>query len=517
MSATEGPAMRFDTSQQMRLSQQMKLAPRMIQSMEILQLPLLALQERIEQELESNITLELVEPVREAPERSGDGQTDDDGPPPDRELDVGDGAHDFERLDTYESSYAEASENDYSAASLKRFEEYTGHGSARRYDGERDSKMDAMANTAARGESLNEQLARQWSLVETDERTRALGDLLIAFLDADGYLRTALEDVADRAPERMKPVTVEELAGALAAVQIALDPPGVAAQTLPECLLLQLDALEREDGVDRDLERLLIGEHLDDILQNRLPKVAEKTGLPMQEITDAIGRMRRLDPAPGRVLVDEAPPAVVADAILEYDEEEDRYIAYLNDRVLPNLRINREYAKMVRDRQVDKPTRDFIRTNISNAEWLLDAVEQRKRTLVRVLNVVAEAQRDFFDQGPQSLRPLPMTQVADQLGVHVATVSRAVSGKYVQTPRGVFPLRRFFSGGTQTEAGEDVSWDAIKAALQEVVDSEDKANPLSDEALADALKEKGIDIARRTVAKYRSQLSIPSARMRKKY
>jgi len=507
--------MRFDTSQQMRLSQQMKLAPRMIQSMEILQLPLLALQERIEQELESNITLELVEPAREASER--DGPPDDDGQTTDRELDAGQGEHDFERLDSYEASYAEASENEFSASGMHLFDDASGRAATRRFEGERDSKMDAMANTAARGASLNEQLARQWGLVETDERTSELGDLIISFLDADGYLRVDMAEVADRAPQSLRPVAIEELDETLSALQRALDPPGVAARTLRECLLLQLDALEREDGAERSLQRLLISEHLDDILQNRLPRVAEKTGMEMERITESIATMRRLDPAPGRMLVDEAPPAVVADAIIEHDEDEDRYIAYLNDRVLPNLRINKEYARMVRDRDVDKATRDFIRTNIGNAEWLLDAVEQRKRTLVRVLNVVAEAQRDFFDQGPQALRPLPMTQVADQLGVHVATVSRAVSGKYVQTPRGVFPLRRFFSGGTQTEGGEDVSWDAVKAALQEVVDGEDKSNPLSDEALAEALKEKGIEIARRTVAKYRSQLGIPAARMRKKY
>jgi RNA polymerase sigma-54 factor len=505
--------MRFDTSQQMRLGQQMKLAPRMIQSMEILQLPLLALQERIEQELESNITLELAEPSRESVDRNGE----DDSPTPDRELDAGDGEHDFERLDNYESSYTEASENEYSAASLRRLEEYAGTGSRRRYDGERDAKMDAMANTAARGEGLADQLLHQWGLVEHDDRTGELGDLLVSFLDADGYLRTELEEVADRAPQALKPVTTDELEETLLELQLALDPPGIAARTLRECLLLQLDALEREDGHEREVERLLIGDHLDDMLQNRLPKISEKTGLGIDDITEAIKRMRRLEPAPGSLLVSEAPPAVVADAIIEYDEEEDRYLAYLNDRVLPNLRINKEYAKMVRDREVEKATRDFIRTNISNAEWLLDAVEQRKRTLVRVLNVVAEAQRDFFEQGPQALRPLPMTQVADQLGVHVATVSRAVSGKYVQTPRGVFPLRRFFSGGTQTEGGEEVSWDAVKAALQEVVEAEDKSSPLSDEALAEALKARGIEIARRTVAKYRSQLSIPSARMRKKY
>jgi RNA polymerase sigma-54 factor len=301
-------------------------------------------------------------------------------------------------------------------------------------------------------------------------------------------------------------------------LQLALDPPGIAARDTSECLLLQLDAHERErTGVATALTRALVEKHLDDLLNNRLPKIAEETETSLEDVKDAIAKLRRLSVAPARTLVNDAPPAIVPDAIIEYDEEEDLYIGYLNDRVLPNLRINKSYAKMVRDDDVDRSAKDFIKTNISNAQWLIDAIEQRKRTLVRVLNVVAAAQRDYFEQGPESLRPLPMTQVADQLGVHVATVSRAVAGKHVQTPRGVVPLRGFFSGGIQTDEGEEMSWEAIRAALREIVDAEDKSKPLSDEALSKALKDKGIDIARRTVAKYRDQLNIPAARLRKEF
>ncbi len=498
--------MRFETSQQMKLGQHMKLAPRMIQSMEILQLPLMALQERIEQELESNVTLEL----------AGPEQTD---APSEREheSEPGENAEDFERLDAMENEYAEAFDNESSAASLRR-ELSSLSPSSGSQAGERDAKMDAMASTAARSASLSDQLLDQWRLTDVNDRARALGELLLEHLDDDGYLRTDLADIVAQAPRAMEPPSEEELGDALARLQLALDPPGTAARDTRECLLLQLDAHEREhSGLSTPLTRLLIKDHLDDLLNNRLPKIAEETESSMDEIKDAIARMKRLSVAPVRALVNDAPPAIVPDAIIEYDEEEDLYVGYLNDRVLPNLRINKRYAQMVRSSEVDRSAKDFIKTNISNAEWLIDAIEQRKRTLVRVLNVVAAAQRDYFEQGPESLRPLPMTQVADLLGAHVATVSRAVAGKHVQTPRGVVPLRGFFSGGIQTDEGEEMSWEAIRAALREIVDSEDKNKPLSDEALSKALKAKGIDIARRTVAKYRDQLNIPAARLRKQF
>jgi len=511
--------MRFDTSQQMRLGQQMKLAPRMIQSMEILQLPTLALEERIEQELESNVTLETAGPEVETEEgRREEGESDQQ----ERELDIDldHPEHDFERLDSMETSYGEAFENEYSAASLHREHRYEpGEHSRARLDGERDSKMEAMANTAARGASLHDQLIEQWTLADVeDRRLFEAGLLLIGFVEEDGLIRTPLETIADRAPNELSDLDERTLEQALRTFQHIVDPPGIGGRDLRECLLLQVEALSAEVP-ERALRlpRELIADHLDELLQNRLPQMAERTGASLEQIKDAVKWMQRLSPAPGRRLVESTPPAIVPDAIVEYDEEEGRYIAYLNDQRLPNLRINEAYAKMVRDRSVEKPTREFVRKNLSNAQWLLDAIAQRNHTLQRVLNVVVEEQSDFFDQGAQALRPLAMTQVADQLGVHVATVSRAVSGKHVQTPRGVMPLRRFFSGGAQTESGEDISWDAVKAALQEIVARENKASPLSDEALSESLRERGIDIARRTVAKYRSQLNIPSARMRRQY
>lgn len=523
----------------MKLGQQMKLAPRMIQSMEILQMPLAELEERIEQELENNVALELSEGERTAQEiKQERSEHERDARELERPLkvdDAGSAANDFERLESFEETHPDAAENEFSASDYDRradrYDDAEPYSRARN-DGERDGKMDAMAAAPARAASLTEQLLEQWSLVEVDPSIRALGEVIINFLDDDGYLRTPLETVADRSPPvALAPgaaparATVEQLEKALPAVQLFLEPAGIAARDARECLLLQLDALP-EAGEDGEVEvraeviaaaRLLIDKHLEDLSKNRLPRIAESTGLSLEQIREALGLMRKLSLAPARRLVDDAPKPIIPDAIVEYDAEEDRYIAYLNEARMPNLRVNQEYALMAKDRAVEKKDREFLKTNLSNAQWLIDAVNQRKHTLLRVVNAVVQAQRDYFDYGPQALKPLPMTLVADQLGIHVATVSRAVADKYIQTPRGVVPLRKFFSGGVQTDSGEEVAWDAIKVALKEVIDAEDKSKPLSDETLAEELKKRGLEIARRTVAKYRDQLNIPSARMRKTF
>lgn len=512
--------MRFETSQSMRLGQNMKLAPRVIQSMEILQMSVAELEERLEQELASNPTIELTEIT-----------PDPDATPEHDTPGTSENAEDFSRLEDFEASNPDAAENTSESGGMVNtrdrhdFDEYRNRST--RLDGERDSKMDAMASAPARHASLGEQLKDQWSLVDVDESLRDAGKLIVSFLDEDGYLRTPLETIVDRAPNDQsgKAPDLETMERALSAVQLFLDPPGVAARDARECLLLQLDAMEDREEWDSDQDRTetlriarrLVDRHLDDLMQNRLPKIAEEENLTFDQIKAGLGLLRRLSLAPARRLVHERAEIVIPDAIVEYDEEEDRYIAYLNDTRLPNLRINKEYAEMIRDRDVPKKDREFLRTNIGNAQWLIDAVEQRRRTLQRVLNVVVDAQREFFDYGPQAIKPLPMTLVAEQLGIHVATVSRAVADKHLQTPRGVVPLRRFFSGGTETASGEEISWDAIKAALQEIIDKEDKAKPLSDDALAKALSERGIEIARRTVAKYRGQLGIQSARLRKEF
>ena len=539
--------MRFDTSQSMKMGQQMKLGPRMIQSMEILQMPLAELEERLAEELSSNPTLELAEVTPETPtdgdatrdlNENGRDTRDTDA---DRELNAGNdnNADDFERLGDFEDSQPEYAENAYDSAlpsnetpySERPFDAHSpddrhdpGY-SAARMAGEPDGKLEAMSNTPARAASLHDQLHDQWALVDLDPRLRELGDVLISFLDDDGYLRTPLAEIAEKTDARLDPAPdADELQLALTALQMLLEPAGIAARDARECLLLQLDAQldqEEQGSADRDptihTAYRLIEDHFDDLMNNRLPRIAEKGSFDLDEIKLGLERLRRLSLAPGRRLVTERHEPITPDAIVEYDEEQDRYVPYLNDSRIPSLRVNREYAMMARDRAVPQHDREFLKKNLANASWLIDAIGQRKQTLLRVLTVVVEEQRDWFDYGPDALKPLPMTAVAERLGVHVATVSRAVADKHILTPRGTAPLRGFFTGGLQTESGEDMSYDAVKAALKEVIEHEDKRKPFSDEALVKQLDAKGIEIARRTIAKYRDQMGIPAARMRKQF
>jgi len=516
--------MRFQTSQQMKLGQQMKLSPRMIQSMEILQMPLAELCERIEQELESNPTIELTEI-----DPSLRDQSDEEGSARDRELTIDpESASDFARLDEYTKANPDAAENTYSDSKMTR--DFDDLPRSRVQAGERDGKMDAMASAPARSASLTDQLLDQWSLTDVDERIKVLGEVLINSLDEDGYLRASFEEVADRSPgivEELSPSEADwELS--LQAVQLLLEPAGVGARDAKECLLIQIDVLADRLGEERDDEitvtreaieiaTRLVAEFFEELMKNKLPKVAAKSGFDLDEINIGIDLLRRLSLSPARRLVSEAPSVVIPDGIVEYDEENDRYFAYLSDGRIPDVQINKEYARMSADKEVPDADRTFLKKNLSNAQWLIDAVGQRRHTLLRVMNAVVDEQRDYFDYGPESLKPLPMKTIADRLGIHVATVSRAVSEKYIMTPRGVVALRGFFSGGLATESGEEVSSNSVKATIQDLIEGEDKAKPYSDEAVVKLLKERGIEIARRTVAKYRDQLGLPTARMRKQF
>jgi RNA polymerase sigma-54 factor len=516
--------MRFQTSQQMKLGQQMKLAPRMIQSMEILQMPLAELCERIEQELESNPTIERTEIDPSLEVRSEEG-----GSSADQELTIDpESASDFARLDEYTAANPDAAENTYSDSKMTR--DFDDLPRTRSTSGERDAKMDAMASAPARAASLTDQLLDQWSLVDIDDRIKVLGEVLIQSLDEDGHLRASFEEVADRASAQVKALEPSEADWELAlqAVQLLLEPAGVGARDAKECLLIQIDALADRLGEDRDDEitvsqegieiaTRLVAEFFDELMKNKLPKVAAKSGLDLDEINVGINLLKRLSLSPARRLVTDAPSVVIPDGIVEYDEENDRYFAYLSDGRLPDVQINKEYAKMSADKGVPDADRTFLKKNLSNAQWLIDAVGQRRHTLLRVINAVVDEQRDYFDYGPEALKPLPMKTISDRLGIHVATVSRAVSEKYIMTPRGVVALRGFFSGGLATDSGEDVSSNSVKATIGELIEGEDKGKPLSDEKIVSALKERGIEIARRTVAKYRDQLGIPTARMRKQF
>jgi RNA polymerase sigma-54 factor len=481
----------------------------MIQSMEILQLPLAALEERIEQELQSNPVLEVQEGEPEAIIDSP--ETGDDGRAETKALVVDEGsgqADDFERLARI-SEYLDNEEWGSSTA--------LGQYKVSSYDGERDKKLDAMNNTAARSTNLVEHLIGQWAFVETTPEVRKAGEILINYVDDEGYLRTELDEISRE--DKSHP-TVEHLARALRLVQ-TLEPAGVGARNLRECLLLQLDAIEDEadedEEIDFELERRLVNDHLKDLEMNRYPQIAKKLGREIDEIKKAVKRLSRLHPHPGKLVGGEDSPGITPDATIYFDEDANRYEIEMANDPASSLTISGMYRKMLKDRQCDKKTREFLTNNVRNARWLIESIEQRKSTIQRVIRAVVDAQVEFFDKGPEFLKPLPMISVADQLGIHVATVSRAVSEKWIQTPRGIFPLRRFFSGGTTNAEGEDMSWDAVKEKLKTIIENEDKHNPLNDDEIVIKLKEQGIDLARRTVAKYRKILNIPTARQRKEF
>jgi RNA polymerase sigma-54 factor len=485
----------------MRLEQRMKLAPRMIQSMEILQLPLMALEERIEQEMEAN-------PVLERKDSDFDQA-------PDLTAVAG-----MPKEVTQTPESATQAETPASDISDREIEQYLRdqqdmsflNRPNRSGSGERDAKMDAMANTAARGASLQEELTRQWDLVETEDRIRRAGAVLIDWVDDEGYIRDPIEKIGEHLPAGL---TIKDLQDAVPVLQQQLEPPGVCARTPQECLLLQIAVIERDKGMDLTIPRVLVTTYLEDLGMNRLPQIARKSGFTIEQINQAKTFLSHLNPAPGRSLTETTVPRVTPDAIVDRDEDTGEYTLRLTDEHTPRLYINEIYKRMAKTKSVDGKTREFIANNIRNARWLIESIEQRRNTLLRVLRVVVDAQAEFLEFGPKFMKPLPMIGVADQLGIHVGTVSRAVAEKYIQTPRGIFPLRMFFTGGTENAEGEAMSWDAIKAKLGEIIEHEDKANPLSDDDIVIKLKDQGIELARRTVAKYRKIANIPPARRRK--
>lgn len=479
--------MRLDTSQQMRTDMRMRMAPRMIQSMEILQLPWMALQERIDQELTEN---PLLEDLRES--RTATLEAEGEEKPAAVEAEPAEAEAEFQFDDTDNwDSYAEM-HRPSRAAMME----------------ESDRKQEAMLNMASRPPTLLDYLEEQLGFLELPPRVKLVADLILQNLDENGYLRL---DLPDLVRETVGAATLEEAAQALRLIQ-KLDPPGIAARNLRECLLLQLT----HDTPMRDELELLISQHLDDLEQNRLPLIEKKTGLSLSEIKEAIEHLRRLNPRPGSAFASSSNQYVVPDLIVEPGEHGDYQVRLAADHV-PQLSISRRYQRMLKNKQEDPAARAFIQKKIQAARWLIESIEQRRSTLLKVARAIIAHQRDFLDKGPEAIQPLKMQQIADQVGVHVTTVSRAVDDKWVQTPRGIFPLKRFFGGGTTTADGEEIAWDTIKQKLLEVIAKEDKSNPMSDEEIVEALGQEGLTVARRTVTKYRKALKIPPSRQRRSF
>lgn len=484
------------------MQQKQVLAPRMIQSMEILQLPLMALEERIEQEIQNNETLEVEEaeedtpsgepaaPVSDAQQQAADRTVDE------KPL-VVDQDHanqaDFERSYDWSNEYPD-SDDDRSRPSATRVDEAS------------DRYLDAMANMQERPETLCNHLHDQLSNYELTEPQRQAADKIIYNLDANGYLPMPLEELLD--PDGPAD-QIDQLIVALNVVQ-GMDPLGVAARDLKECLLLQIDSTMPQS---RQLRRI-VNDHLEDLGGNRLPLIEKKTGYSIQEIESLRELLHGLQPKPGAMFTSPFVPVVKPDVYVE-QQSDGSWKVRLEDVNLPNLRISPLYRDMLVSPATDPATREYIKRKINAAQWLIEAIEQRRSTLLKTSQAIVDHQTRFLSEGPAVIEPLKMQQIADRIGMHVTTVSRAVDDKWLQTPRGLYALRRFFVGGTVSADGDEVAWDTVRVKLQEIIQAEPKDEPFSDDGLVDELARRGITLARRTVTKYRKAMNIPSSRQRR--
>ena len=303
-----------------------------------------------------------------------------------------------------------------------------------------------------------------------------------------------------------------ELARKALSVVQNLDPPGIAARDLRECLLLQLTP----ETPYYDELKTLISAHLEDLRDNRLPQIERKTGFSIERIQEAWDQLRKLNPKPGAMFAETIVPTVTPDVMLE-QADDGSYKVVLEDARTPRLFISEYYRRRLMTGQATPEEKEFIKRKLNSAQWLIDSIEQRRSTLTRVAQAIVDHQIQFLDDGPEFIIPLKMQQIADTVGVHVTTVSRAVDDKWIQTPRGMFPLKRFFVGGTRGDDGDDVAWDCVRIKLRELVDKEDKHHPLSDDDLVHELKKLGMPVARRTVTKYRQKIGIPSSRQRRNW
>lgn len=467
-----------------KLDLQLKLAPQIIQSIEILQLPTIDLRNLVEQELDTNEFLEVLPPAEE--DRPAEGPEPVAGAEPTGSVET-----EFDALE------AQGFWDD----EMPRFKSALDHEAS-------DRKLEAMNNTAGPGPSLHEHLLSQFHMLELDEAMRALGEDLIVHVDSQGRLDLDYHRVLEDHPGADE----NDLERAVRLIQ-GLEPRGIAARSTEECLLLQLD----RDDPHYELKIKLIDDHLEDLVKNRRPKIAKALGLELETLDELVHELVSLDFQPGRSAIEEEPCYIYPDIVVDWTPN--GYEVRLANSNFPTLVVDENSAeKVVRDKNLPSEYRDQVRKQVDDARWLISAIEQRQNTLLRVARRIVSYQQDFLEFGPHYLRPLKMQQIADDLGIHVSTVSRATSEKYMQTHRGIFPMKFFFSGATKSVDGGVESRSSVKQRVKEIIDQEDKKNPLSDEEIVARLKENfGVDVARRTITKYRKALGIPSTRQRRQF
>ncbi len=461
--------------QELRLQQ--RLAPQLIQSLHLLQLPALDLEQVVREELETNPLLEEV-PAGEL-EHGKEEPAGETGKEADATSDIDLDATEWSDYlsDSYELSQTFREEPDHSAETYEPVSVYQ--------------------------ETLADDLREQLRFVLSDETELKIGEYIIGNLDSNGFLATTVEEIAATLG-----VPAAQVQKVLKAVQ-TLDPPGVGARDLRECLLIQL----RERGYEEDPAYEIVDKCFDELMHKRTKEIMRITRLSKEDVAEALEVISTLNPKPASVAYGSSERPVTPDLIVERVDGE--YVVSLNDRSIPALRISQNYRELLAGGGTEE-TKKYIVDKLNSAKWLIKSIEQRRTTMLKVMNAIVKHQRAFFDYGLDHLKPMVLQEIADEIKMHVSTVSRVSNGKYVQTPHGVFELKFFFDGKLGVSDGEDMASKVVKEKVKQMIDAEDKQNPLSDQAIADRLtRESGIEIARRTVAKYRDQLRIPSARMRK--
>ena len=491
----------FGLNLDLRVSQRQELRTvlslQTIQSLKILQLATTDLQNLIAEEMLENPTLEMAT-TDPATEKLPEIQAQED-----REQARADATPELktEAGETYEEVYEYLKRN----TDIDEFTSRSAKGGGR--DGEPDAKQEAFANLPAPERQLSDHLLDQLRMREIDELDWPLLEQMVYSMDHRGYFEYPMPDIVKSLEGRY---SLEEVEWALGVIQ-DLEPRGVGARDLAECLLLQIN---RDDPDYPVLERLLTV-YWDDVIRNRIPRLSKSLEIDIDEVKLYLELLATLNPHPGAAYSSVARQIVVPDVVVEEDEQDVLQIKLTREN-LPRLALSRSYLKMLEGKEADKETLAFVKNKISQAKQLIDAIDQRQSTLERVARSIVARQEGFMREGISALKPMKMQDIADELGIHHSTVWRAVYGKYMQTPQGVKAMNTFFTGGMPKGDGA-VSREAVKLKLKEIVDAEDKTKPLSDMALAKALADGGIKASRRVVTKYRKEFGIPDSRVRRSY
>jgi RNA polymerase sigma-54 factor len=494
--------MRTGLSQHTSMRQELRVNPRLYQAMDMLYMPMMDLQQHLKQELLANPFLELLEPEEETPEQK-DAEQEKEQKEKEEEMDweeillngfeVGGTREQYEQLEYTEPVTVETKDLiDYLREQLQ--------------------MMTLTPRQLLLGEEFLGNINEEGYLAASlEEILGSVNQLMAGHIEGGGGAEGEAEDEAGESEASTPPFyTMAEAEEMLAIIQ-RLDPPGIGARDLRECLLIQLG----EQPDTGSLTYRLVHETFPDLIAHRWNDLAKRFGVEPGAVQAAADELARLDPKPGLKHASATDGYIIPDLIVE--KIGTRYQVFLNDTGMPRLRLSRSYQEIARDKKKMTPeNREFIASKMNSANWMIQAIEQRRQTMLKVMNFIVDRQRDFFEKGIEHLRPLTLREVAEVINMHESTVSRVTNEKYVQTPRGVLPLKFFFSSALATASGEDASARSIRAKLQKMVGEEDSAKPLTDQQIVHLFQEQGIQIARRTVAKYRDQLGILPARMRKR-